>query len=58
MTAEDLSSLSVFLATQEQIVAARKRGWLNWGRGLTTEEQFLQRYAMCDHLERKMAGTV
>jgi hypothetical protein len=56
MNAEDLSSLSVFLATQEQIVEARKRGWLNWGRGRTTEEQFLQWYARGDHLEHVSNG--
>jgi hypothetical protein len=40
MSLEELSSLSLFPATPEQIVVARRRGFLEWGRGLTQEQYF------------------
>ncbi|EJD07437.1 uncharacterized protein FOMMEDRAFT_71777 [Fomitiporia mediterranea MF3/22] len=40
MSLEDLSTLSLFPATKEQILESRKRTYPQWGRGLTLEGYF------------------
>lgn len=55
MTTTDLSTLSLFSATPEQIAEARRRTHNEWGKGLTLEEH-LARYAGEDHLEGSRDG--
>lgn len=38
MTAPDLSSLSIFLATREQAIESRRRSHVEWARGLSMED--------------------
>ncbi|EIN06031.1 hypothetical protein PUNSTDRAFT_121969 [Punctularia strigosozonata HHB-11173 SS5] len=52
---DDFASLSLFLATPEQVVESRRRTWVQWGRGLTIE-QYLERDASMDSLEHARDG--
>ncbi|KAI6153290.1 hypothetical protein BKA82DRAFT_1002464 [Pisolithus tinctorius] len=46
----DLSSLSLFPATPEQVLISRRRTWPQWG-GKLTEEQYLERDRQMDAME-------
>lgn len=54
-TLNDFSSLSLFLATPEQILVSRKRTFPHWGRGLS-EDQYLTRDFQLDKLEHAVNG--
>ncbi|KAK7064792.1 hypothetical protein R3P38DRAFT_58207 [Favolaschia claudopus] len=55
MTSDDLSALSLFPATPDQITEARRRTHLEWGKGLTLEEH-LTRDANQDQFEGSLDG--
>ncbi|KAG5643102.1 hypothetical protein DXG03_001566 [Asterophora parasitica] len=50
-----LSSLSLFVATSEQVAASRRRTYVNWGKGMT-EEEYLARDAFTDKHENAQNG--
>ncbi|KAF5383843.1 hypothetical protein D9615_003652 [Tricholomella constricta] len=53
--AVELSSLSLFVATPEQITESRRRTFVQWGRGMT-EEEYLARDAFTDKHENAQDG--
>ena len=50
MTVSDLASLSLFVATPEQLIESRQRTFLQWGSGMTLE-QYLERDASLEKHE-------
>ncbi|KAI6032039.1 hypothetical protein BKA83DRAFT_4209212 [Pisolithus microcarpus] len=46
----DLSSLTLFPATPEQVLLSRKRTWPQWG-GKLTEEQYIEKARLMDAME-------
>ena len=53
--ANELATLSLYPATEEQTLASRKRTFPQWGRGLTIE-QYLTRDAQLDVQEHATGG--
>lgn len=51
----NLSSLSLFVATPEQVVESRRRTFESFGNGMTVEE-YLQRDALSDEQEHAHHG--
>jgi len=51
----DFASLSLFAATPDQVLASRKRTWVQWARGMTVEE-YLYRDASMDVMDHAANG--
>jgi hypothetical protein len=51
----DLASLSIFPATQDQVLASRKHSSVQWAKGISVEE-YLQRDALLEVLEHAADG--
>jgi hypothetical protein len=53
----ELATLSLFPATPDQVIASRKRTFVEWAKGMTLE-QYLQRDASLDAMEHAVNGNL